>query len=411
MEKNTSIYTYHAVDSHGKKKKGEVEANSEERAYQLIKAQGMAPITIKNKSTDFLQKDIAIPGLERRAKKKALALFCKQFALLIKSGIPILESLRVVSEQTEDKVLKTALAQVSDDVEAGLPLSTAMEKHKFAFPTLLVSIVAVGESGGFLDRSFSSMAKSYQEEVELNQKVRSALMYPVIVVVLTSLIVTAMLIFVVPMFTKMFEGLGAELPLPTQILVAVSSKMVYIIPSVIIFLIIFIILYRQYKDEEWLRSRVDRWKLKVPVFGNLLRKLAITRFCGNLSMMIYSGTPLLRALEMVGPTTNNWVFENTIRNATLKVENGQSFSASIEKSEVFTPMVKNMVAVGENSGSMSVMLDTVKEFYDEEVKEMSENLSSAIEPFLIVFLGILIGSMLMALYMPMFTLFNAMSQG
>lgn len=402
-------YTYVAVDASGKKKKGSVEASTADRAYQLVQAQGLSPVTVKDKSSDVLAKEITIPGLEKRAKKKSLALFCKQFALLIKSGIPILDALRVVTEQTEDKVLKKALEQVSEDVENGSPLSVAMEQHKHAFPQLLTAIVNVGESGGFLDKSFSSMAKSYKEEVELNQKVRGALTYPVIVVVLTTLILAAMLIFVVPTFAQMFESMDAKLPFATQVLIFISDKMIIIGPIVLVSLFILFVLYRQYKDEEWLRSRVDTWKLKVPVFGKLLTKLAITRFSGNLSMMLYSGTPLITALNLVATTTNNWLFTKTINEAVEKVENGQSFSSAIEKSTLFPPMVKNMIVVGEDSGSMSTMLDTVKEFYDEEVKEISETLSSAIEPFLIVFLGVMIGGMLVALYMPMFSLLNVMS--
>lgn len=405
-------FEYTSVDpSTGKKKKGTIEAASTERAYQLLQVQGINPLKVVNKSDDLMKKDITIPGLERKASLKSLAVFCRQFALLIKSGIPMLEALEVSAEQTEDKMLKKSLEQVYEDVENGSPLSTAMEKHPKAFPELLIAIVSVGEEGGFLDQSLAAMASTYKTELELRQKVKSAMMYPMIVVGISVLVLAAMLIFVVPVFADMFDGMDVTLPMSTQILITLSNNAIIVIPAFLAFCLIVWLVYRKYRKEEWMVSRVDKWKLKVPVFGNLTKKIIIARFSSNLSMMLYAGVPLIQSLNLVSNTANNWLISQAIDEAVTDMENGRSFSDSINKFEMFPPMVKNMITVGESSGAMGTMLATVAEFYDEEVKEASENLTSAIEPLLILILGVLIGGMLFALYMPMFSLFNAMSSG
>lgn len=404
-------FQYTATDRHGKKVKGKIDASNNDRAYQMLTMQGLSPIRVVDIENDVMQKEISIPGFEPKSKLKNLAIFCKQFALLIKSGIPMLEAVRVSGEQTEDKVLKKALAVVHADIENGVPLSVAMEKHPNAFPDLLVAIISVGEEGGFLDESLASMAKTYKTELELKRKVKSAMMYPFIVIGITALVVGALLIFVVPQFAEMFESMDAELPFITQILVNISKNMLIVVPSVLVALFIFVFFYRKYAKEEWLRSRVDKWKLKVPVFGNLNTKVAVARFTGNLGMMLSAGVPLIQALMLVSSTANNFILSKAIEETVQGLENGRSFSSSIEKFDMFPPMVKNMIVIGESSGNMSAMLGTVAEFYDEEVKEASENLAAAIEPLMILVLGVVIGGMLMALYMPMFSIMNTMSSG
>lgn len=404
-------FEYTAVDASGKKKKGTVEASNVERAYQILQVQGIFPTKVVNKSDDLLKKDITIPGLEKKASLKSLAVFCKQFALLIRAGIPMLEAIAVSAEQTEDKMLKKSLEAVYEDVESGSPVSTAMEKHPKAFPELLVAVVSVGEEGGFLDESMASMARTYKTELELKQKVKSAMMYPVIVVCITVLVLAAMLIFVVPVFTDMFKGMDVELPLMTQILVTASNNALFVIPGFVIFALIMFLLFKKYRKAPWFEPRFDKFKLKAPVFGKLTTKIIISRFSSNLSMMLSAGVPLIQSLTLVSNTASNWHISRAINTAVVGLENGRSFSSSINEFDMFPPMVKNMIVVGESSGSMGTMLATVSEFYDDEVKEASENLTSAIEPLLILILGVLVGGMLFALYMPMFTLFGAMSSG
>lgn len=400
-------YTYM---SSGKKKKEKIEATSTERAYQLLRAKGITPLKVVDLENDLMQKEITIPGFEPKSKLKALALFCRQFSLMIRAGIPILEALEVTTEQTEDKVLKKALAEVQKDVETGSSLSSGMSKHPKAFPNLLVAIVEVGEDGGFLDESLNSMARIYKTELELKQKVRAAMIYPIVVLTITLLVLVGMLIFVVPMFEEMFEGMDAELPFITQVLVSISKNMAVLVPIALVVIAILVFVYRKFKDEEWLRSRVDNLKLKVPVFGNLTTKVAVARFTSNLGMMLAAGVPLIRSLQLVSRTADNWVISNAVNQAVEGMENGKSFSASIDRFDMFPDMVKNMVVVGERSGTMPTMLATVSEFYDEEVREASESLTAAIEPLLIVVLGVLVGGMLLALYTPMFSVLTTMSE-
>lgn len=404
-------FDYVATDGTGKRVKGSIAASSIERAYQLVLAQGLSPIKVTKKADGFLQQDINIPGFEKKAKLKPLAIFCKQFALLVRSGMPMLESIRISAEQSEDKVLKKALEEVADDVESGASLTSAMLKHEAAFPGLLSAVVAVGEEGGFLEKSLDSMAKTYKSELELRQRLKSATTYPIIVIVASLLVLAVMLIFVVPIFAEMFEGLGAELPVATQILVNISKNSIIIFPVLAVISVALAIFYRKYKNEVWMLSRVDAIKLKLPVFGSLSTKIAVARFSRNLSMMLRAGVSLPNALRKVAGTADNWVISTAIEKAVVEMENGGNFSTSIGKLTMFPTMVTQMIVVGEKSGSLADMLDTVADFYDEEVKEASESLASALEPILIVVLGGLVGGMLFALYTPMFSLFQKMSEG
>lgn len=404
-------FDYVAHNGEGKRVKGTIEASSVERAYQLVMSQGLSPVKVTKKADGALQQDINIPGFEKKAKLKPLAIFCKQFALLVRSGMPMLESLRISSAQTEDKVLKAALEEVCEDVESGMTLTNAMVKHETAFPGLLTSVVSVGEEGGFLDKSLDSMAKTYKTELELRQRLKSATTYPKIVIVACLLVLVVMLIFVVPIFAEMFDSMGATLPLSTRILVSASENAVFIFPIMGFIFVTLFVLYKKYQNEVWMISRVDALKLKIPVFGPLSTKIAVARFSRNLSMMLSAGVSLPNGLRKVSGTADNWVISDAIEKAVIEMENGGTFSNSIGKLTMFPTMVTQMIVVGESTGSLSDMLDTIADFYDEEVKEASESLASALEPILIVILGGMVGGMLFALYMPMFSLFANMSEG
>lgn len=411
VDSRAKEFDYVATNGEGKRVKGSIAATSIERAYQLVLAQGMSPLKVTKKADGFLQQDINIPGFEKKAKLKPLAIFCKQFALLVRSGMPMLEAIRISADQSEDKVLKKALEDVADDVEAGASLTVAMQKHDAAFPGLLSSVVSVGEEGGFLEKSLDAMAKTYKTELELQQRLKSAMTYPVIVIVAAVAVLVIMLIFVVPIFAKMFEGLGAELPVATQILVNISNNAVIVFPIMGVIVLAIIIFYKKYQKEIWMISRVDALKLKAPVLGSLSTKIAVSRFSRNLSMMLKAGVSLPNGLRKVSGTADNWTISTAIEKCVNEMENGGTFSSSIGKLTMFPTMVTQMIIVGEKSGSLADMLDTVADFYDEEVKEASESLASALEPILIVVLGGLVGGMLFALYTPMFSLFQKMSEG
>lgn len=411
MADNQDEFDYLAIDSSGKRKKGSIKANSESRAYQLLLAKGLQPLDLTLRSENFMKKDIQIPGLEKRAKLKELVIFTKQFALLIRSGMPLLESINISAEQTNDPVLKPALKAVYNDVERGVSLSGAMTKHPHAFPGLLTSVVKVGEEGAFLDESMQSMSKTYQTELEMKQRIRSAMTYPVIVVGVALAVLSGMVIFVVPIFKEMFENLDADLPFATQVLVVISENSVIIFPILLVLILGSVIFLRYFKNELWLKKRMDAFALAVPVFGPLATKTAIARFSRNLSMMLTAGVPLTSALRLVATTSNNYHIETAVDKAVISMENGVNLASSMDAFTMFPPMVRHMVSVGERSGSLPPMLDSVADFYEVEVREASERLSASLEPILLVILGGLVGGMLFALYLPMFTLFVKISEG
>jgi len=411
MADDQDAFSYIALDTAGRRKRGTIKASSQGRAYQKLMAQSLQPLEVKGMSESLMSKDFQIPGLEKRAKLKALVIFTKQFALLIQSGMPLLESINISTQQTEDPVLRTALKSVYSDVEKGNSLSGSMERHPSAFPGLLTSVVRVGEEGGFLDESMKSMSKTYQTELELKQRIRSAMTYPVIVVGVAMAVLSAMVIFVVPIFAEMFENLDADLPFATQILVAISDKAVIIFPILVVLIIGSVLFYRYFSKEEWMKSKVDDFLLKVPIFGPITTKTAIARFSRNLSMMLNAGVPLTAALRLVSTTSNNYHIEKAVTKAVEAMENGSSLSASMDAFTMFPLMVRNMISVGERSGSLPPMLDSVADFYEVETKEASERLSASLEPFLLVVLGVLVGGMLFALYLPMFSLFAKISEG
>lgn len=403
-----SKFSYVAFNSvSGKKVKGIIEADSEARAYSNLKSQGLNPDSLKLMTGSGMQTEINIPGFKKRVKLGDLAIFARQFSVLVKAGMPLVKSLQTVTSQTESKLLKEALVKVLEDVERGNTLSGAMKKQEEVFPPLMTSLITVGEAGGFLDRSLEAVARTFKSELELKARVKSAMTYPVIVGIVAVVAVIGMLVFVVPTFEEMFSGLGSELPGPTQFLVDLSHNMFWILPIFGVIVGGFFIWFRVNKNKEFVRKRIDPFKLRMPVFGNLNKKVSITRFARNLAMMLSAGVPLMSALELVGDSANNWVIETALSETRTAMANGKAFSNVLATHEVFPPIVAQMIMVGEESGALDSMLNSIGDFYDDEVKELTDSLASAIEPVMIVGLGGLIGGMIVALYMPMFSMFSA----
>lgn len=400
-------YTYRAIDIRGGNTvKGTIEAGSESAVVSKLRAQGLTPLEVALTSKTGLNQEISIPGLEKNVKADALAVFAKQMAGLINAGLPLMRTLAILTEQAEDKKLQAALLQVHAAVEQGQPLSTAMAKHERVFPPLMVSMVRVGESGGFLGQSLTSVAATYKNEAELNNKIKSATTYPLIVLVIAILGVVGMVTFIVPVFANMFTGMGSELPLPTQILVNLSNNMVWMLPLMIVLGVIGGFWWQRNKHTEKVRRVVDPWKLKLPVFGPLSTKIAVARFSRGLSMMLKAGVPLVQALSIVGEAANNYKVEEAVRAVQESVKQGKTFSAPLAKAGVFPPMVAQMASVGEESGTLPEMLASIADFYEGEVETATEQLTASIEPILIVGIGILIGGMVVSLYMPIFSIYG-----
>jgi type IV pilus assembly protein PilC len=402
----TLTFEYSVRDRRGKIVNGKLEADSQAAVVQKLKSMGYAPLQVTQKKTSGMQTEISIPGLGKKIKLKDLAVMSRQFAVMINSSLSLLRALTILSEQSENKELARVLGEVRNDVEVGSALSAAMAKHPNAFPPLMVNMIRAGEVGGFLDAVLLQLAENYEAEVKLRSKVKSAMTYPVVVFVIAILAVVGMLLFIVPVFAKMFDDLGGTLPAPTRVLVFLSGAMKIIAPIGFVGVIAFFFSWPKLKHRPGVRNVLDPVKLKAPVFGTLSQKIALSRFSRNLGTMMRSGVPILQALEIVSSTTGNVVLERAIRDVEESVRNGESLARPLEQHSVFPPMVVQMMSVGEDTGALDGMLHKISDFYDQEVEATTEALTSLIEPLMIAVLGGIIGSMIIALYMPIFSVFN-----
>jgi type IV pilus assembly protein PilC len=365
---------------------------------------GYMPIDIQQQNQATMSKDLKIPFIGNRVKLKDVAVMSRQFATMINSGLSLLRALNILAEQTESKPLAAIINQVRIDVEKGSSLSAAVSRHPKAFSRLYVAMVRAGEIGGVLDSVLLRLAETIEKQVELRRKVRSAMTYPIVVMVLVLLIVTAMLLFIIPMFKGIYADLGGTLPFPTQVLIDMSSivrKFWYLIFGVEFGAVWG---FRRWIATENGRSHWDIVKLKIPVMGLLTRKTALARFSRTLSALVRSGVPILESLDIVAETAGNYVVSRAVHDTQIAVKSGEPMSQRLERHPVFPPMVVQMMAVGEETGALDEMLDKIADFYDQEVEATVEALTSLIEPLLIVVMGACVGGMVISLYLPMFNI-------
>lgn len=403
----TQTYAYTARDTAGKIVKGKVDAATEAAAATRMRTMGLSPVRIATSSPNSgLNMELSLGGFEKGVKLKDLAIMSRQLATMISAGISLMRALTILADQTENKKLGKTLDEVRAAVESGESLSQAFARYPTIFPPLMIHLVRSGETGGFLEKSLESIASTFEADVKLRQTIKSAMTYPVVVLIMAVVAVIGMLIFIVPVFEKMFADLGGELPIPTQILVILSKGMIFIVPIVVVGGIVFAVWWRKNKHTERVRKVVDPWKLKLPVFGNLFTKVAIARFTRNFATMMGAGVPILQSLSIVGETSGNWVIENALNNVADAVRSGKSIAAPLALEPVFPSMVTQMIAVGEDSGAMESMLDKIAQFYEEEVESTTAQLTALIEPLMIAFIGVVIGGMIVALYLPVFTIFD-----
>ncbi|MDJ0337807.1 type II secretion system F family protein [Cryobacterium sp. PH31-O1] len=387
--------------------KGRLLAASEEAALARLKGMGLSPISISPvEDAGGLRREIHIPGLQKRVGLKDLAIMSRQLATMTSAGLSLLRTLNILAEQTENKVLAQSLGRIRTEVETGVALSDAMAKHVSIFPPIMVNLVRAGETGGFLEQALTSIAENFESEGKLRDTIKSALAYPVIVLLMAVVAVIGMLIFIVPIFEKMFKDLGGELPLATQVLVVLSRTLIWLGPVLVVGGIFAAVWWRRHKNTDRVRRVVDPLKLKLPVFGPLLAKLAIARFSRNLATMIGSGVPILSSLGIVGETSGNWVLQQALVKVHESVREGRSIAEPLAEEPLFPAMVTQMIAVGEDAGALEQMLGKVADFYDQEVRAMTEQLTALIEPLMIAFIGVVIGGMVVALYLPMFSIFE-----
>ncbi|HEY7659402.1 MAG TPA: type II secretion system F family protein [Actinomycetota bacterium] len=396
-------YAYKVRDRTGTIVTGQLVGDSESLVLQRLREMGLTPVEVKKTGTGLSMEINVRPG---HVKLKQIAVFCRQFATMVNSGLPILRALSILADQTDSKELAKVLVQSRTDVEQGASLSAAMAKHPKAFNNLFISMIKAGETGGVLDDVLLSLADQIEKEVELRRQIKSAMTYPVVVVVMVLLILSAMLLFIVPQFETIYANLGGQLPLPTRILLTVSNAFRnywYIVGLASVggwFAL------KRYRKTPNGRARVDALKIRVPVFGPLFHKVALARFSATLAMLMRAGVPILQALDNVKETVNNRVIADAVDDVKTSVREGESIAKPLAKHKVFPPMVVQMIAVGEETGSIDTMLAKVAEFYNSEVTATVDALTSLIEPLLIAIIGGAVGAAVIALYMPMFNVIN-----
>ena len=399
-------FSYRIVDSTGKRTKGTIEATSEGAAAQLLRQQGAVPVSISEQNS-LLKKELSIPGLSGRTTLKDLAVFSRQFATMTSAGMSLLRALTVLENQATKTPMKRALSKVRTDLESGIALSTALAKHEKVFPSLMVAMIRAGEAGGFLDDALDRIAINFDKDAALRGKIKSALTYPGVVLGFTVLLIAGVLIFIVPTFQKMFAQLGGKLPLPTQMLVNASDSMKWSLPVTVGLAVGGnTLLRRGLRSRPGLRLACDRLKLRLPVFGKLFTKIAISRFARNLGTLLGVGVPVLQALDVVGATIGNAVLADAMKDLQAAVRDGKPMSSPLYKHKIFPRMVTQMIEVGEESGQISQMLNKIADFYDREVDSAAEALTASIEPIMVLMMGGVVGSMVICLYLPLFTVFQ-----
>ena len=394
-------YAYKVRDKSGNLVTGTLVADNERLVLERLREMGYTPLEV-GKEKKGLNFEINLKA--QKIKLKEVAIFSRQFATMVNSGLPILRALSILSDQVSNKELAKTLVAVRNDVEQGSSLSVAMAKFPKAFNDLYIAMVKSGETGGMLDDVLLRLADVLEREVHLRQKIKSAMTYPVAVVALVVLIMSAMLLFVVPQFKNIYTQLGGTLPLPTRVLLMASDAVKKYWYIVILMTFVFVFLFRRYKKTEAGRATLDALKLKVPIFGTLFHKTALSRFSSTAGMLLRSGVPILQALDIVADTVNNKVMSRAVVDVQASVREGESIAKPLARHAVFPPMVVQMLAVGEETGQVDTMLDKVAKFYDHEVEAAVDALTSLIEPLLIAIIGGAVGAAVIALYMPMFNI-------
>ena len=393
------VFVWEGRNRKNETQKGELDVPTEQAVRAHLSRLGINPTKIKKKPKDLFEN---VSFLQPRVTNKDVTLFSRQFSTMIDAGLPIIQCLEILQGQQENKTFKKIIKSIKESVESGATLAEALKKFPNQFDDLFVNMVAAGESGGILDTILRRLSGYLEKAAKLKSKVKGALTYPIVVIVIAILVLAVILIFVIPVFQEMFDSLEGQLPAMTQFVVALShllkSKIIYIIIGIVVFIIAFRRFYKTPKG----RDIIDALLLRLPVFGILLRKVAIARFSRTMGTMLGSGVAILDALDIVAKTAGNKVIEKAVYNVRSAISEGQTMATPLSASNVFPPMVCQMIAVGESTGSLDSMLNKIADFYDEEVDQAVENLTALIEPFMLLFLGVTIGGLVVAMYLPIF---------
>jgi len=393
------VYIWKGKNSLGEKRKGEVEAPDRAAALAQVKRLRIADPVIKEKPKDLLA---GVAFFQPKVTGKDVVIFTRQLSTMIDAGLPLVQALEILEKQQENVTFKKILNSIRADVEAGSTMADAMRKHPKVFDNLFTNMIEAGETGGILDTILSRLAVFMEKAMALSKKIKGAMTYPTICLSLSVIILAVILIFVIPVFSEMFTSFGKALPLPTQIVIDLSNFVKAYILYIIIALIALVFAFKKFYDTEKGRLSVDRILLVSPLVGELLRKVAVSKFTRTLGTMLHSGVPILEALQVVARTANNKVVERAVYRVADSIAEGRPIAEPLEESGVFPNMVVQMIRVGESVGALDTMLDKIADFYDEEVDQAVDNITSAIEPLMMVVLGGLIGGVVIAMYLPIF---------
>lgn len=401
-----AVYRWQAVSPRGETLRGEMEAPSREAVIVRLRGQRLRPIParIRERGTSLLDRDIHLPGLEPKVKTRDVVIFTRQFATMIDAGLPIVECLHILGSQTDNKAMRRVIQQLKDDVESGGTLAAAVRKHGKVFSELYGSMVAAGEVAGILDTVLNRLASYLEKTSKLKSKIKGAMIYPSCIVTVAILVTAVLLVWVIPVFAEVFESFGHALPAPTQFVINLSNFTVahiwYLLMAPVL---ASVAIYYSYRTDRG-RLVIDGLLLRAPIFGVLVRKAAVARFTRTLGTLVSSGVAILDALAITGRTAGNRVIERAVLEARQSISQGKTIAEPLIASKVFPPMVCQMIAVGESTGELDAMLQKIADFYEDEVDNAVANLMSLLEPAVILFLGVVIGGLVVAMYLPIFKL-------
>lgn len=405
-----AIFLWEGKTAQGRVLKGEIEASNLEAVFAILRDRRIRPIPnrIREKGRG-LDAEIKIPGFGEKLKARDLSVFTRQFATMIDAGLPIVQCLDIQTQQSESKVLRNTLRAIKQDVEGGSTLAEALRKHPKIFDDLYVNMVQAGEAGGVLNAILNRIALFIEKANKLKKKVKGAMIYPCTIIVVAIVVVAILLIFVIPVFAELYGSMGKALPAPTQITINISNwvranclYMVFAIVGIIIGI-------RFYYQTENGRMNIDRLLLRLPVVGDLLRKVAVARFSQNMAILLSSGVPILDGLAITARTAGNRVIEKAIMESRVSISQGRTVAEPLRESKIFPPMVCQMVAVGEHTGGLDNMLRKVAELYEDEVDDAVANLTALMEPMIMVVLGVILGGLVISMYLPIFQLGSVVS--
>jgi type IV pilus assembly protein PilC len=401
------VFIWKGRTATGSVQTGELVADSQQDVFAALRARKIIPTSVRPKP-----KEMSLPFLKGgRLGTRDLSIFTRQFATMINAGLPLMQCLEIQTQQTDKPGFKRVLREIMDDVEGGATLAEALRKQKATFSTLYVNMVEAGESGGALDVILVRLANYLEKAAALARKIRGAMIYPTMIIIVAVIAVAVILIVVIPVFSKLFAEFGAELPLATRIVIGISDMLRKFFWVFIIVVVGIVLAVRTIYRRDAGKLAIDRTLLRLPVMGDLVRKTAIARFSRTLSTLLSSGVPILDALDTTARTAGNKVVENAVSAARASISEGETIAGPLSREQVFPPMVVQMISIGEATGGLDDMLTKIADFYDSEVDAAVENLTAALEPIIMVFLGIVIGGIVISMYLPIFKIATIVGGG